>query len=116
MQSTTRRNILWVLALVVALVAVGVAYVRQGPEHEVVIPPEGPRVPDDPGRGCGAAAATDPACIKSPLHARMTAVATSGRPAGDVAPGAEGFVYRRIGADPQQTNPAPLKPDPALTA
>lgn len=64
----------------------------------------------------GDAAATDPACIKSPLHARMTAVATSGRPAGVTAPGAEGFVYRRIGADPQQTSTAPLKPDPALTA
>ena len=64
MQSTTRRNILWVLALVVALVAVGVAYVRQGPEHEVVIPPEGPGVPDDPGQGCGAAAATDPADLR----------------------------------------------------
>jgi pyrroloquinoline quinone biosynthesis protein E len=63
----------------------------------------------------GDAAATDPACRKSPLHARMTAVATSGRPAGDAAPGAEGFVYRRIGADPQLTSSAPLKPDTALT-
>ena len=64
MRSTTRRNILWVLALVVALAAVGVAYVRQGPDAEVVVPPEGPRVPDDPGPGCGAAAATDPADLR----------------------------------------------------
>jgi pyrroloquinoline quinone biosynthesis protein E len=63
----------------------------------------------------GDAAATDPACIKSPLHARMAAVASSGRPAGDGVPGTEGFVYRRIGGVPQPASPAPVKPDPALT-
>jgi pyrroloquinoline quinone biosynthesis protein E len=62
----------------------------------------------------GDAAATDPACIKSPLHALMTAVAKSGRPAGREAPGKEGFVYRRIGAVPQPASTVPLKPDPAL--
>ena len=62
----------------------------------------------------GDAAATDPACIKSPLHARMAAVANSGRPAGGETPGAEGFVYRRIGTMPEPANPAPVKPDPAL--
>jgi pyrroloquinoline quinone biosynthesis protein E len=65
----------------------------------------------------GDAAATDPACIKSPLHASMTAVAKSGRPVGGEAPGAEGFVYRRIGGAPQEAaNPARAKPDPALIA
>jgi NitT/TauT family transport system substrate-binding protein len=63
-RSTTRRNILWVLALVVALGAVGVAYLREGPDTEVVVPPEGPSAPDDPGQGCGAAAATDPADLR----------------------------------------------------
>ena len=58
----------------------------------------------------GDAAATDPACIKSPLHARMEAVARSGRPgAGDD----EDFIYRRIGAAFQPADPA--KPGPALT-
>ncbi|HSM41127.1 MAG TPA: pyrroloquinoline quinone biosynthesis protein PqqE [Afifellaceae bacterium] len=43
----------------------------------------------------GNAAATDPACIKSPDHGRMQAIAESmsTRPAGD-------FVYRRIGREP----------------
>ena len=56
----------------------------------------------------GDAAATDPACIKSPLHARMTAVATSGRPAGDVAPGAEGFVILRALKESQATKDIPV--------
>lgn len=56
----------------------------------------------------GDAAATDPACIKSPLHARMEAVARSGRPgAGDN----DDFVYRRIGAAFQPANPTPAKQD-----
>jgi NitT/TauT family transport system substrate-binding protein len=64
-RSTTRRNILWVLALVVALGAVGVAFVREdGSDAEVVVAPEGPTVPDDPGQGCGAAAATDPTDLR----------------------------------------------------
>ncbi len=43
----------------------------------------------------GDAAATDPACIKSPLHARMAAAVTEAQA---VAPGhATAFVYRRIG-------------------
>jgi hypothetical protein len=63
-RSTTRRNILWVLALVVALAAVAVAYAREDSVSEVVVPPEGPTVPDDPGEGCGAAAATDPADLR----------------------------------------------------
>ncbi len=63
----------------------------------------------------GDAAATDPACIKSPLHASMAAVAKSGRPAGNEAPGQEGFVYRRIGGMPQPASTSPAKSDPALT-
>jgi NitT/TauT family transport system substrate-binding protein len=62
--STTRRNILWVLALVVALGAVGVAYIRQGSDTAVVVTPEGPTVPHDPGPGCGSAAATDPTDLR----------------------------------------------------
>jgi hypothetical protein len=46
----------------------------------------------------------------------MTAVAKSGRPAGGEVPGAEGFVYRRIGGAPQAEHLSRVKPDPALTA
>jgi NitT/TauT family transport system substrate-binding protein len=62
-RSSTRRTILWALALVVALAVVGVAYLQSGDQDEQAAPPASPspRVPDDPGEGCGDAAATDPA-------------------------------------------------------
>lgn len=63
----------------------------------------------------GNAAATDPACIKSPLHASMTEFAKAGRAAGQQAAGTDHFIYRRIGAPPQPTGPAPAKPDTILT-
>jgi NitT/TauT family transport system substrate-binding protein len=62
--STARRNVLWGLALVVALVVVGVTFVQGGGDDaDEAAAPESPspRVPDDPGDGCGDAAATDPA-------------------------------------------------------
>lgn len=63
----------------------------------------------------GDAAATDPACSKSPLHARMAAFANSGRPAIGQPPGTEGFVYRRIGATPQTAGSFRTKPVPVVT-
>jgi pyrroloquinoline quinone biosynthesis protein E len=42
----------------------------------------------------GDAAATDPACAKSPLHARMADFIAAANPAGKTSPA---FVYRRIG-------------------
>ncbi len=61
-RSSTRRTILWALALVVALSLVGLAYVQGDEEVDRTGPPASPspQVPDDPGDGCGAAAATDP--------------------------------------------------------
>lgn len=65
MRTTTRRNILWALALVVALAAVGLAYLEGDGDvsPEVVAPVPGPTVPgaDEVGDGCGRAAVTDPA-------------------------------------------------------
>src|SRR5690606_16138663 len=61
--SSTRRTVLWALALVTALVLVGLAFVRgEGgdADQEAEAPvPAGPRVPDDLDGGCGDAAATD---------------------------------------------------------
>jgi NitT/TauT family transport system substrate-binding protein len=60
-RSSTRRTILWALALVVALSLVGLAYLQGDEEGEDAAPPAspGPMVPDDPGLGCGEAATTD---------------------------------------------------------
>jgi NitT/TauT family transport system substrate-binding protein len=60
---TTRRNALWGAALVVALAALGLAYLEGEAEvdPEVVAPVPGPRVPAarEVGEGCGEAAVTD---------------------------------------------------------
>jgi pyrroloquinoline quinone biosynthesis protein E len=54
----------------------------------------------------GNAAATDPACILSPLHERMAQFAGAGSPPPPAeAPGTEGFVYRRIGTDLASAKP-----------
>ena len=45
----------------------------------------------------GDAAATDPACVKSPLHTRMASFISEAASTGDEE-AAENFVYRRIGA------------------
>ena len=63
MRSSTRRTILWALALVLGLVLVGVAYVRGGDgsgSADTAPDSPSPQVPDDPGEGCGEAATTDP--------------------------------------------------------
>lgn len=62
MRSSTRRSILWALALVVALVAVGVAFVQSDDESDEVAPPPSPspRLPEDLADGCGDEASTDP--------------------------------------------------------
>jgi ABC-type nitrate/sulfonate/bicarbonate transport system substrate-binding protein len=60
-RSSTRRTILWALALVAALVVVGVAFVQTDDGEGAVPPPPSPspRVPADPGPGCGDDAVTD---------------------------------------------------------
>ncbi|HEX5367586.1 MAG TPA: hypothetical protein VFW63_13085 [Acidimicrobiales bacterium] len=60
MRSSTRRTVLWALALVVALAVVGVAFVRGDGGDEAAAVAPGPGVPGDAGSGCGAAATTDP--------------------------------------------------------
>ena len=63
MRSSTRRTILWAMALVLGLVLVGVAYVRGGDgsgSADTAPDSPSPQVPDDPGEGCGEAASTDP--------------------------------------------------------
>lgn len=62
MRSSTRRTILWALALVVALSLVLLAFVQGDAEVDDATPEPspGPVVPDDPGDGCGRAATTDP--------------------------------------------------------
>ncbi|HEY2998801.1 MAG TPA: ABC transporter substrate-binding protein [Acidimicrobiales bacterium] len=65
MRSSTRRTVLWALALVTALALVAFAYLRDdSPADDVVSSPTGPTVPDDPGTGCGKAAVTDPADLR----------------------------------------------------
>jgi NitT/TauT family transport system substrate-binding protein len=62
-RSSTRRTILWALALVVGLVLVGVAYVRGGEDGgaaDTAPDSPSPGVPRHPGDGCGEAATTDP--------------------------------------------------------
>jgi NitT/TauT family transport system substrate-binding protein len=60
-RSTTRRTILWVMALVVALTLVGAAYLRGGNEtSDQAAVPSGPTIPKDVGDGCGRTSATDP--------------------------------------------------------
>ncbi len=53
----------------------------------------------------GDAAATDPACVRSPIHARMAALIASAQ---DEAGKTDEFIYRRIGAMPSR--PASLTP------
>ena len=63
MRTTTRRNVLWGVALIVALAAVGLAYVQEGDDVEAeLVPVPGPSAPPsgDVGDGCGDAALTDP--------------------------------------------------------
>jgi NitT/TauT family transport system substrate-binding protein len=62
-RSSTRRTILWALALVLGLALVGVAYVRGGEDGgsaDTAPDSPSPGVPRDPGDGCGEAATTDP--------------------------------------------------------
>jgi NitT/TauT family transport system substrate-binding protein len=62
-RSSTRRTILWALALVAALVAVGVAFMQSGDGQadEAEPPPSpSPRLPEDLADGCGDEAVTDP--------------------------------------------------------
>lgn len=63
MRSTTGRNLLWAIALVVALALVGLAYLQDDDDaSDVIVPVPGPTTPaaGDVGDGCGDAAVTDP--------------------------------------------------------
>ncbi|HET9609866.1 MAG TPA: hypothetical protein VFP06_09670 [Acidimicrobiales bacterium] len=62
MRSSTRRTILWALALVVALSFVVFSFVQADDGDDDGDGPVSPSpgVPDDPGRGCGEQAVTDP--------------------------------------------------------
>jgi NitT/TauT family transport system substrate-binding protein len=67
-RSSTVRTVLWAMALVVALTAVGIAFVRgdgDGTAGDVAEPAPGPTVPERPGDGCAEAAATDPADLRA---------------------------------------------------
>jgi NitT/TauT family transport system substrate-binding protein len=60
-RSSTRRTIGWAVALVAAVGAVGVAYLRDdGEAGESLAAAPGPTLPRHLGQGCGEAAATDP--------------------------------------------------------
>jgi NitT/TauT family transport system substrate-binding protein len=82
-RSSTRRTILWALALVVALSLVGLAYLQGDEEGEDAAPPAspGPMVPDDPGAGCGETATTDVTDLQvGRTLARCAAGAPAARP------------------------------------
>ena len=58
----------------------------------------------------GDPAATDPACIRSPLHGRMAALieeALAAASAGRAVKPADGFIYRRIGGVAQRPELVP---------
>jgi pyrroloquinoline quinone biosynthesis protein E len=56
----------------------------------------------------GDAAATDPACVKSPIHARMATLTDAAH--AEAAPeGNESFIFRRIGS-PQRDPTRALEP------
>lgn len=61
MRSSTRRTILWALALVAALSFVVLSFIRADDvdDGDEPVSPS-PGAPDDPGRGCGDQALTDP--------------------------------------------------------
>jgi NitT/TauT family transport system substrate-binding protein len=88
-RSSTRRTILWAATAVAALALVVVAYM-QGEEDETGDQAEvgesslpAPQVPDDPGGGCGAASATDPADLDA---AREVARCGAGAPEAEPLP------------------------------
>lgn len=65
----------------------------------------------------GDAAATDPACVKSPIHTHMAALTEAGIAArGQGADNTDNFVYRRIGGASSPSGSLTAEPDPALTA
>ena len=102
MRSSTRRTIGWAAALVAAVAAVGVAYLRDdGPASETVALPPGPTVPRDLDHGCGSEAATDPGDLRigRPL-ARCAADAPAAAPLAQPAAVRVALVDRSEGSAP----------------
>ncbi|WP_274628883.1 pyrroloquinoline quinone biosynthesis protein PqqE [Arvimicrobium flavum] len=67
----------------------------------------------------GDAAATDPACIKSPLHGRMAMLIEAAQASAQAVQGegaAEPFIYRRIGSSLQESPSATRTPTPGAPA
>jgi NitT/TauT family transport system substrate-binding protein len=89
-RSSTRRTILWALALVLGLALVGVAYVRGGEDGgsaDTAPDSPSPGVPRDPGDGCGEAATTDPEDLAvDRTLARCGPDAPAAQPLAQVAP------------------------------
>ena len=104
MRTTTRRNVLWGLALVAALAAVGLAYVEEDEDVEAeLVPVPGPSAPSgDLGDGCGDAALTDPTDLDI---GREVARCAPGSP--EAVPLAQPATVRVALADPTQAA-APL--------
>jgi NitT/TauT family transport system substrate-binding protein len=88
-RSSTRRTILWALALVAALVAVGVAFMQSGGDDqadEAEPPPSpSPHLPEDLADVCGDEATTEPADLSLD---RTLARCGPGAPAAQPLPGA----------------------------
>jgi NitT/TauT family transport system substrate-binding protein len=83
-RSSTRRTILWALALVTALALVAAAYLRTGGDNtDEVGAPHGPYAPDDVSAGCGRESATDPGDLSI---GRPVARCAAGSPAADPLP------------------------------
>jgi NitT/TauT family transport system substrate-binding protein len=101
-RSSTRRTIGWAVALVAAVGAVGVAYLRDdGPAAETGAEPTGPTVPRHLGHGCGAEAATDPADLRiDRLLARCAAEAPAAAPLAQPAAVRVALVDRGEGSAP----------------
>ncbi|HET6949521.1 MAG TPA: hypothetical protein VFI47_04045 [Acidimicrobiales bacterium] len=111
MRTSTRRTILWALALVVALSLAGIAFVR-GEEGDTAAPltpaAPGPTVPERPGTGCGDDAVTDPGDLRAD---RVVARCGEGAPVASPLPTAATL---RVAVPDRDVSAAPLLAAQAL--